>query len=82
VVAEKHLGAAVDEFGALGFPYWRATAQTELGALLVDDQRVPQARPLLDEARTVFTRLGASPMLQRVEGLLTGDARLQLGRHR
>jgi hypothetical protein len=80
--AEKRLGDAVDEFGALGYPYWKATAQTELGALLIDDQRAAAAGALLDDARAVFKRLGASPMLERVEGLLAGHAPLQLGPQR
>ena len=49
------------------FPYWLATAQTDLADLLVHDERVAEARSLLDQARTVFSRLGAAPALQRAE---------------
>ncbi|MBV9416734.1 MAG: hypothetical protein JO363_17255, partial [Solirubrobacterales bacterium] len=70
--AESFFSAAIEGFGALGFPYWLATAQTELGALLIEEERVNECRPSLDEARAVFTRLGAAPMLQRVEALMAG----------
>ncbi len=81
-VAESHFGAAIEGFGSLGFPYWLATAQTDLADLLVHDERMAEARSLLDQARTVFSRLGAAPALQRAEAVLAGDASLQLGRDR
>jgi tetratricopeptide (TPR) repeat protein len=80
--AESYFSAAIEGFGALGFPYWLATAQTELGALLIEEDRVTEARPLLDEAHAAFTRLGASPILQRVEGLMAGNAPRQTIRDR
>jgi class 3 adenylate cyclase/tetratricopeptide (TPR) repeat protein len=64
--AESHFGTAVEGFRSLGFPYWLATAQTDLADLVAKDNRGAEARVLLDEARAVFTRLGAAPALQRL----------------
>lgn len=80
--AESHLGAAIDGFGSLGFPYWLATAQTDLADLLARDGRAGEAGALLDQARVVFRRLGAAPALKRANAVLTGDASLQLDRDR
>jgi hypothetical protein len=80
--AESQFGAAVEGFRSLGFPYWLATAQTDLAELLLHDKRVDEARPLLEAALTAFSRLGATPAVQRVESLLARDANfpLQTGR--
>jgi hypothetical protein len=80
--AESHLGEAIGGFASLGFPYWRATAQTELADLLVSGARAAEASSSLNEACAVFSRVGAAPALHRVEGLLADDAVLQLGRDR
>jgi class 3 adenylate cyclase/predicted ATPase len=80
--AESHLGEAIEGFASLGFPYWRATAQTELGDLLVSGARAAEASSSLNEACAVFSRVGAAPALHRVEALLADDAVLQLGRDR
>jgi hypothetical protein len=42
--AESHFGAAIDGFASLGFPYWLATAQTDLADLLVHDGPAGSAR--------------------------------------
>jgi class 3 adenylate cyclase/tetratricopeptide (TPR) repeat protein len=68
--AEAHFAAAIDGFGLLGFPYWLATAQTDLADLLAHDERVDEARSLLDEARAVFSRLGAAPASQRLAAIV------------
>ena len=80
--AESHFGAAIEGFGSLAFPYWLATAQTDLAELLVHDERVERARSLLDQARGIFTRLGAAPALRRAEAIRVGDAPLRLERDR
>jgi hypothetical protein len=77
--AESHLGAAIDGFAALGFPYWLATAQTDLADVLVHDKRAKECATLLDEARAVFRRLGATPALQRAEAVLASQAASRLG---
>jgi tetratricopeptide (TPR) repeat protein len=67
---EQDLRAAVAELGALGYPYWRAVAQADLGEWLLGQGREDEARPLLDEAATNLRNLGAQPVLRRVEALL------------
>ena len=61
-----------NELSSLGYPYWLAPVQTDLAGVLIDDHRPAEARVLLDEARSVLTRLGACPALERVEDLLAG----------
>ena len=68
--AESHLRTAIDEFRSLDFPYWLADVQTDLAGALIDGERTPEAGSLLDEARALFTRLGAAPALQRAEALV------------
>jgi hypothetical protein len=70
--AETQLGLAIERLTALRYPYWLAVVQTDLVGVLIDDHRPTEARPLLDEARTTFAGLGASPALQRVEDLVAG----------
>ncbi len=80
--AESQLGAAIEGFRSLGFPYWLASAQTDLAEVVLRDRRPEEAAPLLDNARAAFSRLGAAPALQRAETVLAGDATfpLQTGR--
>jgi class 3 adenylate cyclase/tetratricopeptide (TPR) repeat protein len=68
--AESHYGAAIEGFRSLGFPYWLAMAQADLADLLVHNERVTEAASLVDEARAVFSRLGAAPALHRTEAIL------------
>jgi hypothetical protein len=76
--AESQLGAAAEGFRSLGFPYWLASAQTDLAALRVDDKRVDEARPLLEEALSMLGRLSAASALQRAEAVLARAANFQL----
>ncbi|HET6869004.1 MAG TPA: hypothetical protein VFH80_24040, partial [Solirubrobacteraceae bacterium] len=80
--AESQFGAAIQGFRSLGFPYWLASAQTDLAKLLVENQRVDEARSLLDEAVAAFSRLAATSALQRAEAILgrDGTVSLQTGR--
>jgi class 3 adenylate cyclase/tetratricopeptide (TPR) repeat protein len=67
-VGEALLGV-IEDFRALGYPYWLARAQMDLAGWLIDSGRGPEAAPLLDEAIAVFERLGAAPALARAMGL-------------
>ncbi|HSC02830.1 MAG TPA: adenylate/guanylate cyclase domain-containing protein [Solirubrobacteraceae bacterium] len=80
--AEAQLGAAIEGFRSLGFPYWLAGAQTDLAEVFVHGTRLDEAGALLDEARAAFSRLGAAPALQRAEAILARDGTfsLQTGR--
>jgi tetratricopeptide (TPR) repeat protein len=71
--AQAQFGLAAEAFGSLGYPYWLATVQMELAGVLIEEHRGSEAMSLLDEARTVFGRLGAVPALQRAERLLAGE---------
>lgn len=66
---EQDLTEAVDGFGSLGYPYWRAHAQCDLGGWLIAAERREEAGPLLDEAIATFTELGARPALERAARL-------------
>ncbi len=76
---ESHLRAAIEQFGSLGFPYWVAAVQTDFAGVLIENQRAPEATSLLEEARAVFSRLGAAPALRQAEALLARDASLPSG---
>lgn len=62
---EPDLRFAVETFAALGYPYWQARAQGDLGRWLLTQHRQEEADPLLDQARSTFIRLGATPDLSR-----------------
>jgi len=64
VGAAELLGRAVDGFRALQTPYPLAMALVEQAEVGESDPA-----PLLVEAREIFERLGATPWLERVEGL-------------
>jgi tetratricopeptide (TPR) repeat protein len=76
--AEAHLGAAVEAFRSLEFPYWLAMAQTDLADLLVRHGRAAEARSSLDQARVVFSRLGAAPAIHQADAALADVAAVQL----
>jgi hypothetical protein len=80
--AEAQLAAAIEGFRSLGFPFWLATAQTDLADVMIRAERVEEASSLVEEARAVFTRLGAAPALRRAEAVLArdGNVPLQTGR--
>jgi predicted ATPase len=60
---EPHFRAAVAGLEKLGYPFWLARAQTDLGTWLADQGRRDEARPLLDEAEGLRRDLGmASPL--------------------
>jgi ATP/maltotriose-dependent transcriptional regulator MalT len=66
---EGDLIAAILGFRALGYPYWLAVAQTDLGAWLIGQDQASDAAALLDEATTTLESLGAAPMLVRAQRL-------------
>jgi class 3 adenylate cyclase/tetratricopeptide (TPR) repeat protein len=67
---ERDLRRALGLFDDLGYPYWRARAQVDLGGWLIDQQRGDEAAAMLAEATEVFTRLRAKPDLGRLDHLL------------
>ena len=69
-LVEIDLTAALVTMEELGYPYWRALAELDLGRRLIDDGRADEAeKPLLSAAET-FEGLGARPALDRTRTLL------------
>ncbi len=55
---EADLRSAVSVLTALGYPYWVARAQQDLGRWLTDRHRDEDAAPLLQASADVFAGLG------------------------
>ena len=70
-IVETTLREAIEEFEQWGAMPYRARTQAELGAWLVGQGRAGEAAPLLDNARAVFTQLGATAWLQKLESQRT-----------
>ncbi len=66
---EQGLRAAVAALDELGYPYFRALVQVDLGDWLISQGRRDDAEPVLAGARETFTRLGAVPALERLDTL-------------
>jgi hypothetical protein len=60
---EHDLKAAIDAFDTLAYPYWHATAQTDLANWLIDQHRADEANPLIEQATITFEQLRATPAL-------------------
>ena len=67
--AESHLETAIDEFRALGYPYWLGVAQLDLAGWLAGESRIAEAAAPLDEASAALEALGAAPALERAQKL-------------
>ena len=63
---EQGFKNATGMFREMAVPFWMAVTMLEHGEWLVGQERAPDARPLLDEARAVFEGLGAAPWLERL----------------
>jgi class 3 adenylate cyclase/tetratricopeptide (TPR) repeat protein len=61
--------AAANQFRDLGIRFWLAVSLLEHAEALTADGRSDEAAPLLEEARQIFTELGARPWLDRAEAL-------------
>ncbi len=67
--AEAHLETSIDEFRALGYPYWLGVAQLDLAGWLAGESRIAEAAAPLDEASAALEALGAAPALERAQKL-------------
>jgi hypothetical protein len=67
---DDELSAAVELYETLGYPYLLAQAQVDLGAWLIDRDRLAEALEPLRTARRAFERLGAAPPRDRARHLL------------
>jgi len=64
---QRAFSSAVAILQERGVPFWRAVTQLEWAEWLGGQGRQAEASPLLEEARSVFERLGAKPWLERAE---------------
>ena len=69
-IAHDHFAAAIETLSGLGYPYWLAHVRTDLGALLIDEGRIAEARGDLEEAISALRELRAMPALARAESVL------------
>ncbi len=65
--AERGFGRALALFREVAAPYQMAMVMIEFAEWLDVEGRGTEARPLFDEAREIFERLGAKPWLDRLE---------------
>jgi hypothetical protein len=65
--AASKFGQAVATFRDLGTPFQLACTSTEWAEWLIGKGRREEAQPLLEEAATIFEKLGAAPWAERVE---------------
>ncbi len=72
---EAGFKAAAGGFREYNFPFWLAVAQLEHAEWLVAHGRTAESEPLLAEAREIFTRLEATPWLERA-GRVAGPDRV------
>ena len=77
-VVEPAFGGAVARFRELAMPFWMAVSLTDHAEWLVDQDRIEDADPQLDEARAVFERLKAVSWLERLE-VIQSQARAAMG---
>jgi len=64
--AAAKFGQAVATFRDLGTPFQLACTSTEWAEWLIGKGRREEAQPLLEEAATIFEKLGATPWAERV----------------
>ena len=65
--AESGFAAAAKRFRELAIPFWLGVTLLEQAEHLTAEGRTDDAGPLLDEAREIFDRLGATPWLERLD---------------
>jgi class 3 adenylate cyclase/tetratricopeptide (TPR) repeat protein len=68
--ADRRLTGAAAGLRDTGAPFLLAQVLLERGELLLTEDRAVDALPLVEEARGVFTRLGATPWRERAEAAL------------
>ena len=64
---EAGFKSAAGLFRELGVPFWVAVTLLEHAEWLIAQGRAHEAGPSVQEARTIFERLGAAPWLERAE---------------
>jgi predicted ATPase/class 3 adenylate cyclase len=67
--AANELGLALAAARNLGQPYWLAPVLVDYGRWLVETDRQEEGAPLLEEARELFERMGATAWLERIDAV-------------
>jgi hypothetical protein len=67
---EKLLRSVTSTMEELGYPYWRALAELDLGRFLVSEGRADEAQKPLALAADTFELLRAGPALDQARSLL------------
>ncbi|HEX2088776.1 MAG TPA: adenylate/guanylate cyclase domain-containing protein [Actinomycetota bacterium] len=73
---EQDFKAAVGMFREIGVPFFLATTLLEYGEWLAKQERLDDARPILDEARGILEGLKARPWLERLARLEAPGSRV------
>jgi tetratricopeptide (TPR) repeat protein len=68
---EASMKSAAGLFREIATPYWLAMTLTDHGEWLVDHDQSQKARPLIEEAHEIFTRLDARAWLERTSALVS-----------
>jgi predicted ATPase/class 3 adenylate cyclase len=79
-VADARKGA-IGLFREIDYPLWTAVTMHEHAAWLRDQQRETDAEPFVADARQIFTSLGATPWLERLDalGFATSNVAIRTG---
>jgi hypothetical protein len=72
--AQRELEAAVAGLRGMPVPFPLARCLLDLATVLQAQHRSSEAEPLLEEARSLFTGLRATPWVARTEALLAPSA--------
>jgi class 3 adenylate cyclase/tetratricopeptide (TPR) repeat protein len=67
--AADHFAQALEAFASLTRPFWLAVTQLEFAEVLIHNDHDGEAAELLINARSTFSRLGATPWIERVDAL-------------
>jgi tetratricopeptide (TPR) repeat protein len=70
---ERGFTRAAELFTERGIVFWRAVTQLEHAEWLIEEGRIAEAHPLLDEATETFVRLEATPWIERAHAASRRD---------
>ena len=72
---------AIGLFREIDYPFWTAVTMYEHAAWLRDQHRETDAEPFVADARQIFTTLGATPWLERLDalGIATSSEAIRTG---
>jgi hypothetical protein len=71
--ASMRYDTAESELRQADLPFWLGGALLEHAVWLASEGQESEAKPLLQQAREIFDRLGAKPWLERVDRAIAGE---------